>query len=202
MNTVFLSGSRQISRLNDMVRGRLQGIVDRDLPVVVGDANGADRAMQSYLFERGYGNVVVFCVGGKCRNNVGSWPIESIDAPPGLKGRAPYTMRDKAMAEKADIGFVLWDGKSEGSFSNVLELLKQDKKAVVYFAPQKQFVNIKTQDDATRLLQSCEPTASRNSSHLHKQVESLLAKEQTVLDFPSEQTAIRALTFERKSAGH
>ena len=33
------------------------------------------------------------------------------------------TQKDKAMAAEADYGFVLWDGKSSGSISNVFELL-------------------------------------------------------------------------------
>ena len=62
--TVFLSGSRNISRLNDAIRMRLQTITDKGFHVVVGDANGADKAIQSYLATMQYANVTVFCVGG------------------------------------------------------------------------------------------------------------------------------------------
>ena len=181
MNTVFLSGSRKISRLDDRVRGRLQGIVEQDLPVVVGDAYGADRAMQSYLFEMGHANVVVFCVGGKCRNNVGAWPVRRIAANPALRGRAPYTQRDKAMAEAADFGFVLWDGESEGSFSNILELLKKGKKMAVYLAPRQRFVDIKTREDLGELLQFCAPEDSRRPMRFRHRLESLPASGQAAL---------------------
>ena len=188
MSTVFLSGSRRISQLNDMVRNRLQNIVHRNLQVVVGDASGADKAMQSYLSEQGYTNVLVFCVGGSCRNNVRPWPFESVATDPNLKGRALYTQRDEAMAERADFGFVLWDGHSQGSLNNVLELLKRGKRAVVYFAPRKQFVNIRTAADVQRLLQRCEAKSSRSfrdSMHLRHQMESLLIGKQAGLGFPN-----------------
>lgn len=184
MTTVFLSGSRKINRLNDIIRGRIQNIVDQGFHVVVGDANGADKAMQVFLADKRYQNVAVFCAGGTCRNNVGSWPSENVSVDPKLKGRAFYTQKDKAMAAKADFGLVLWDGKSEGSINNVLELLKNGKKAVVYFSPKKEFINIKTPDDAYDLLRLCDPVASRNlrdSNNLRRQMESLSITDQRSL---------------------
>lgn len=185
MTTVFLSGSRKINRLNDVIRGRIQNILDQGFHVVVGDANGADKAMQSYLADKGYANVAVYCAGGSCRNNVGSWSTEKIDVDPKLKGRAFYTQKDKAMAAQADFGLVLWDGKSEGSINNVLELLRNGKKAVVYFSPRKEFMNVKTPSDADALLRLCEPTASRSlqgSNNIRRQMESLSIADQQSLN--------------------
>lgn len=48
-STVFIGGSRRISRLNDMIRERLDLIVNKKLQVLLGDANGADKAVQAYL---------------------------------------------------------------------------------------------------------------------------------------------------------
>ena len=39
MSTVFLSGSRKISRLSEDVIVRLQNIIDSGLKVIIGDAN-------------------------------------------------------------------------------------------------------------------------------------------------------------------
>jgi hypothetical protein len=146
MKTVFLSGSRRISRLNDAVRARLANMISNGLQIVVGDANGADKAMQSYLKDEGYQNVTVYCAGSDCRNNVGSWITKNIEVDPALKGRAFYTQKDKAMAQAADLGFVLWDGKSNGSITNAMELLRRDKTVVLFFAPEKAFFNLKTID--------------------------------------------------------
>ena len=73
------------------------------------------------------------------------------------RGRDFYAQKDKAMAKKADIGFVLWDGKSTGSVANALELLKADKKVVLYYAPEKEFYNLSSMDDIESLLRKCRP---------------------------------------------
>jgi predicted Rossmann fold nucleotide-binding protein DprA/Smf involved in DNA uptake len=67
MTTVFLGGSRHISRLNDEVRARIDNMIERGFPIVIGDANGADKALQSYLKARGYRNVQVYCSGSSFR---------------------------------------------------------------------------------------------------------------------------------------
>ncbi len=129
MTTVFLSGSRKISRINDAIRQRINNIVEKDFAIIIGDANGADKAMQAYLASIDYPHVTVFCVGSHCRNNVGDWKSEMISASSNVTGREFYALKDKEMAHRADFGLVLWDGKSSGSIANVLEMLKFGKKA-------------------------------------------------------------------------
>ncbi|HIG21758.1 MAG TPA: hypothetical protein EYG57_09315 [Planctomycetes bacterium] len=154
MTRVFLSGSRQISRLHQSVLSRLAKMIDNELTILIGDANGADKAMQSYFNDRGYRNVQVFCSGDKCRNNVGGWTTKNILVAPHLKGRAFYTEKDKAMAKEADLGFVLWDGKSKGSVANALELLDAGKRVVLFHSDDKSFYNFKTKTDLQCILQS------------------------------------------------
>jgi hypothetical protein len=185
MTTVFLSGSRTITRLNDPIRSRLKNIVDRGFNVVVGDANGADKAVQGYLAEACYDKVIVFCAGSVCRNNIGSWPVRNIDADFKLKGRDFYTQKDKAMALDADYGFVLWDGKSAGSINNVLELMKNGKAVVVYYGPEKTFHNLKNVSDVQMLLHQCEESDYRsinNKIHFVSRLEDLRASLQSSLN--------------------
>ena len=153
---IFLSGSRGISRLNEDIRTRIQNIISNGFQVLVGDANGADKALQKFLADTKYQNVTVFCSGNSCRNNIGDWKTYNVQVDSKLKGRDFYTQKDKEMAQRADYGLVLWDGKSAGSISNVFELLKLDKTAVVYFSPEKKFFNIKKLDDAKDLLSRCD----------------------------------------------
>jgi hypothetical protein len=63
------------------------------------------------------------------------------------------------MAATADYGFVLWDGKSPGSFNNIMELLKKNKKTLVYFAPDKHFYPVSKLEDAENLLSKCDRSA-------------------------------------------
>lgn len=155
-STVFLSGSRTISRLNDSIRDRLKNMIRQGFRIIVGDANGADKALQGYLADTGYENVTVYCSGGICRNNLDRWPTMNVAVDFPLTGRDFYMQKDKRMAGDADYGFVLWDGKSAGSINNVFELLKRDKTVVVYQAKTKAFSIIKRPEHLGILLDHCE----------------------------------------------
>ena len=156
MKTIFLSGSRHITKLSESVRQRISNMIQHGFDLVIGDADGADRAMQDYLAERAYPNVTVFFAGARCRNNAGQWHTLAIPVDRGLSGREVHVQKDKAMAKRADYGLVLWNGKSAGSIANVFELLRGGKRSVVYYAPEQQFHNIATIDDADRLLAKCD----------------------------------------------
>jgi hypothetical protein len=154
-STVFVAGSRQISRLPAEVKTRLDTMVEKGFQILVGDANGADKAVQRYLADKSYPNVLVHCMKDHCRNNVGNWPTREIDAPRGARGFDYYSLKDRAMAEAAEYGLMLWDGKSKG----------------VYVAPTKQFRTIKTFDDIKGLLaQGDSDSVERIVSELHLHV--------------------------------
>jgi hypothetical protein len=156
-STVFLSGSRRVSRLPAALEPRLEKIVERGLYVVVGDANGVDKAFQGWLNMSAYRNVTVYCSGGECRNNVGAWPTEMVAVPEGVKGREFYTQKDLAMARTADYGLVAWDGKSAGSITNALELIKRSKPVIVYLTSDKSFHSLKGALDFETLFARCAP---------------------------------------------
>ena len=152
MTTVFISGSRHIRALNSEIKSRLQNIVNKQFEIIVGDAFGVDKAVQQYLADINYPTVRVFCSGSVCRNNLGTWTIEWITVDPSLKGRAFYTEKDKAMAAQADYGFVLWDGKSQGSLNNIHELIRLERKLLLWYAPTKIFHTISSSDDLAAVL--------------------------------------------------
>lgn len=152
MTKVFIGGSRKISRLSADVRRRIDSILDKRLPILVGDANGADKAVQLYLEGKGYDLVEIFCAGSQCRNNVGGWPVRTIATNGQRRDFGFYSTKDRAMADEATIGLMLWDGKSVGTLMNMLRLLRQQKKVVVYVAPTKAFVNLRIDEDLEALV--------------------------------------------------
>lgn len=152
MSKVFIGGSRRISRLGAPVRARLDKIMAKSLPVIVGDANGADKAVQQYLFNKGYARVEVFCSGSVCRNNVGHWHTRQIDTDARAKGRSFYTAKDRVMTQEAAYGFMVWDGKSTGTLLNVLRLLRQRKMVVVYSVPERRFSELKAAEQWDRFI--------------------------------------------------
>jgi hypothetical protein len=157
MTVVFLSGSRAIKRLAAPVAARLDSMIANGLDLVIGDAAGADAAMQTHLTGRGYTRVTVFCAGRRCRHNLNSWPVEIIEAAPGSAGRAFYTAKDRAMAARADIGFVVWDGESRGSLANLQTLADAGKTSVVWHNPGSQFVTVRTVSDLDALRRAGAP---------------------------------------------
>lgn len=161
MKSVFIGGSRRVSRLNTDVRRRLDQIVERGLRVLLGDANGADKAVQGYLQDRAYPNVVVFCTAGQCRNNLGDWPMEAVRAPHKTRDFEFFTAKDAVMARQADAGLMIWDGESPGTMVNAARLVSRGKPVVVYVAPAKVFRNVKSPSELDELLSGC-PTETRS----------------------------------------
>lgn len=153
MTKVFFSGSRKLTTLNQPIRDQVDDIVAGGVTILVGDANGADTAMQSYLAKKGYDKVTVFCTGAACRNNIGRWETRHVN--PGLKARKDfryYARKDKKMGEEATYGFVMWDGESKGALNNIVNLLKQNKKVLVYFSPSTELRPLNTRQDLASML--------------------------------------------------
>jgi probable addiction module antidote protein len=157
VNTVFVGGSRNVSRLSPQAKERLNNVIQVNARVIVGDANGADKAVQKFLSEREYPWVTVFCSGDECRNNVGYWDTRHVDAPKDAKGFDFYAAKDRIMAREADYGLMIWDGKSAGTILNILRLLNAGRKAVLINSAEKTATNFKSLTDWINFYSSCAP---------------------------------------------
>lgn len=172
---VFIGGSRRLSKLNKEVKHRLDSVIDKGLKVIVGDANGTDKAIQTYLAQRNYENVAVFCMIGVCRNNVGNWPTQEIVGHVGNRDAAFFGTKDRAMGAEADYGFMLWDGHSRGTLANIKDLLGRQKPVVVYLAPKKSFLTLRRLDELVSLCDQLRPatpnsiTAAAHGQHSDSQ---------------------------------
>ncbi len=158
---VFIAGSRALSRLNPDVKRRIDAMMKKSFTNLVGDANGADKAVQKYAAEKEYRNVIVHCMAGKCRNNLANWPTREITALAGAKGFEYYSTKDLAMVDEAEYGLMLWDGESKGTLNNVINMIHQNKTVVVYLSPKKEFHNLSSPGDVTQLLSQCDIVSVR-----------------------------------------
>lgn len=152
MTTVFIAGSISISRLHEKVADRINKIVSSDFNVVVGDADGADTSIQECLQRYQAGKVTVYCTGDSPRNNVAEWPVHRVVSKARAGTRAYFTAKDLEMARHSDYGLMVWDCKSTGTLSNVIELLREKKKSVVFVNKNKDFVTISDKDGLERLV--------------------------------------------------
>ena len=147
MHSVFVAGSRSLSRLNPRIRERLDNIVRQKFTILIGDANGADKAVQRYLAKLEYRNVIVYSMDA-CRNNIGGWELRTHTAASEAKrDRFYYGIKDAAMVDDATCGFMLWDGVSKGTLTNIVGLLSRGKKVLLYSSPKKQFSKILSIED-------------------------------------------------------
>jgi len=154
MTNVFIGGSRKISKLNSEIQERINSIIAKRFQILVGDANGVDKAVQTYLHKKAYELVEVFCAGNTCRNNVGQWHLHEVNVS-GKKDFDFYAAKDKVMADEASYGFMIWDGESVGTLMNVHRLVEKGKKVVVYVSPSRTFVDVKVKLDWEKLIRTC-----------------------------------------------
>jgi hypothetical protein len=155
MTKVFIAGSRKISKLSVEVLQRLDEIVAKSLPVVIGDAAGVDKSVQLYLHGKNYRDVEVFCSGTRCRNNVGDWPTRQVAVNSSRRDFNFYAAKDVRMSEEASFGLMIWDGESAGTLMNVLRLIKQKKSVVVFEAPKRRFRELKNESEWKDFFAAC-----------------------------------------------
>lgn len=151
MMSVFIGGSRRLGRVNAEIAVRLDNIIQKGLRVIVGDANGFDRAAQQYFADHGYRSVVVYCTNGQCRNNVGNWPKQAVEFRGGSGGIEFYTAKDDAMLRDATFGLFAWDGKSKGTLRNIRKMAEQGKPSAVYLSTVSRFATIRNVDQMSNL---------------------------------------------------
>ncbi|EIL89458.1 hypothetical protein UU7_16802, partial [Rhodanobacter spathiphylli B39] len=139
-------GSRHVSHLSSQVRERINNVISKGHDVVLGDANGADKAAQKFLHEAGYRKVTVYCSGDRPRNNLGQWDLHPVAPPKSARGFQFYAAKDREMAAAADFGLMIWDGKSPGTVLNVLRLIRAGKAVVLIHGSAASFTLKSTQD--------------------------------------------------------
>jgi hypothetical protein len=142
MTTVFIAGSMTIKNLDHRVKERIANVIALDYDVVVGDADGVDCSIQQLLKESGANKATVYCAGDRPRNNVGHWPVHCVTTYHSPGSRAYFTAKDIEMAKDADYGLMIWDAKSPGTLSNVIELLTLKKNALVFINKEKEFKKV------------------------------------------------------------
>ena len=159
MTTVFIAGSITIKHLDEKVQERIMNIVTKEFDVIVGDADGVDTSIQQFLLDVNYHRVTVYCTGDEPRNNVGRWAIRQVKSYAKPGSRAFFTAKDLEMAKNADNGLMVWDTKSTGTLSNVIELLQRNKTSWVFVNKAKTLHAVKNIDDLELLLGYMPPPA-------------------------------------------
>jgi len=144
MTSVFISGSIDLKSIPQTVRISLDNIINQNLHIVIGDAEGIDLAVQKYLNEKKYFNVTIFSITSPPRNCISDKfnikyidyknTVEYISLSEQEKAKIEYserkkqTFKDIEMSKYADYFLTIWDGKSEGTKNNLLRGIQNNKK--------------------------------------------------------------------------
>ncbi len=132
VTTIFLGGSKTIGHLPEEFIDRLDYHISEGNKFIIGDAHGADLAIQNYLKSKDFKNVIVYCSTDKCRFNVGGWEEKHIDVADGIEEYEFYRAKDVAMTEACDMGLMIWDGVSRGTKNNIRALRRSWKAVMTY----------------------------------------------------------------------
>ncbi len=151
---VFIAGPRKISKLSKKVIEKLDSLQSKEFQILIGDANGVDKAVQNYIYKNNYSNVNVYATEGKARNNIGKWTVVPVSSERKTKDFKYYTAKDIEMAKTADLGFMIWNGNSKGTLRNTIQLLSMNKEVVMYYSPLKKIILLKTLDDLNILIKN------------------------------------------------
>ena len=122
---------------------KLNYIINKNYNILIGDAKGIDSKVQQFLVDNKYKNVCVYASNGLARNNYGGWKIENVKVNSNIKNFEFYVAKDLEMVKKADYGFMIWNGKSKGTFNNIIHLLEQNKEVLLYYTEEKKIYKFK-----------------------------------------------------------
>ncbi len=142
MSRVFISGSISLNQLPNEVMQSFDNIISQNMEVYVGDAKGVDVATQQYFSSKNYTNVTVCTIYEKPRNIVADFfKIQKIFYDETLKSeREKQTAKDDYMTQHSNYSFVIWDGKSKGSYNNINRAFHYDKKLKVYITNEQRYL--------------------------------------------------------------
>ena len=166
MSKVFVGGSRRIIRLHPEVALRLDQMVEKQVSILVGDANGADKSVQHFLKTKEYRDVEIFCSGEECRNNVGDWRLRRVAVDSRKRDFDFYAAKDQLMAREADSGLMIWDGKSAGTLMNALRLVRQRKRVSIFETQCNRFQELHNESEWKDFFSTCGDEVKRRIEKL------------------------------------
>ncbi|MCU4313133.1 hypothetical protein KTG68_14330 [Acinetobacter variabilis] len=152
MTSVFIAGSLSIKNINPYFLSRIDNIINENLPIIIGDADGVDRSIQEYLTYKNYENVTVYYSGNQLRNNIGRWNTEQVLSEFQEGTKKFFTAKDMAMIASASYGLMLWDAKSTGTLKNVIELVSLNKKSTVFINKLAIFQPVRNAEELEKLV--------------------------------------------------
>ena len=179
MLKVFCGGSRIIpeyqSALPEDVCALLDYYMSINAALLIGDADGVDNLIQTYVNNAGYKNVVVFHSTARPRYMVNNaWQTRHVPAY-GLKGREFMQAKDKAMAATCDEALMVWNPVSvnkygnltvsKGTLANCTNVVIQAKPVVVWSTAQHHAVRCASIQGLAQWMEDLKPYTAQGEQY-------------------------------------
>lgn len=126
-NIIFISWSRSINKLDPLDEEFINKCINKNIKIIIWDADWIDYLAQKYLFNKWYSNVNIYTVNKTPRNNVGNFHTILCDIPYWTFSKAVFGIKDEEMRKICNDGYVIWDWESKGAENNIKNLLKKGK---------------------------------------------------------------------------
>lgn len=140
---VFISGSISIKNLPSAIEESLLKIINKNLEILVGDASGVDSLIQNFCKEKHYFNLTIYTIELLPRYKASdNFNVVKVNVSNEIKrDRQRQQEKDKKMTFDSDYSLVIWDGKSKGSYSNIIRTINNNQKVKVYLSEINNFLS-------------------------------------------------------------
>jgi len=185
---VFISGSISIKKLPNKVKESILKIIDKNLEILVGDANGIDSLIQDFCKEKQYFNVIVYTIEFLPRYKADEkFNIIKVNVSKDIKkDRQRQQEKDKQMTLDSNYSLVIWDGKSKGSYANIIRAIDNNQKAKVYLTEINDFLpqdKIKKEEIEYIYRKNNGYTATEVLNYLQNEIENIFKRTQDLNKF-------------------
>jgi len=151
---ILIVGSHTITELDHRVKMLISHMCDKGWYILVGDHSGLDAVLQDYLVDMHTDRVRVYTSRPRPHHNLGGWLVRHPPKNGPFQGVPRNLQNTLAMADAANCGMVLWDGKSLGTYFVIAELVNQKKLVWVYLPEREKSHTLRTPEDVEKLLRA------------------------------------------------
>ncbi|MCH5323147.1 MAG: hypothetical protein J1E31_06225 [Helicobacter sp.] len=182
MKKIFICGSIAIKELNETIKKKLDDVIEKKYDVLVGDAEGIDKMVQEYLGKR-YKNVTIYHIGDKPRNCISrDFSLKHINYDEKLddkknKQREKQQFKDRKMIEDCDISYCIWNGKSKGTYENIIKILDEKKDIEIYLNQEKEEKSLSSKNGFQELKNKIMEIYTKNNGYSLSEIYEILKEE-------------------------
>lgn len=205
-NKLFVSGSisGNFNKSKLQIFNSIDRAILKEIDFLIGDAPGADKTIQEYLFSKNYPNVTVCHVGSNPRHFLDkrNWDLKEIyidTENPKLYKNGKFTrlaqmQKDAEMCKFATYGLAIWQDTrtnrfnkievSKGTLNNMIRLLSDNKPVRLFYLPDPALTNIwlRSEDHLSKFIyQHCKSETIKYYNSLLKEKEGYVQDQLDIL---------------------